>query len=74
MLENTKARDCTYIHPLPAEINAIVIRTLTKSGEDFHPACWNAIVNGDEAIFDVALRSCGESEEQMMPWKNIIPI
>lgn len=45
-----------------------------KWPEDFHPALVNAMVKGDEATFEVALRSSGEFEGQMIPWKKIRPM
>jgi hypothetical protein len=62
------------MHPFPAEMNAMMIRVLMKCPEDFHPACVNAIVNGEEAAFESALSNCGESEGQTSPWKNINPM
>lgn len=52
----------------------MVIKTLTKWPDDFHPALVKAIVKGEDAVFELALRSSGELEGQMMPWKKISPI
>jgi len=62
------------MHPLPADMNATIIRTLMKSPDDFQPAFVNAMVKGEEATFEVALRRRGESEGQMSPWKKIRPM
>ena len=62
------------MQPLPAEIKATMIKALMKCPDDFHPASVKAIVNGKGATFESALRSAGESEGQMRPWKNINPM
>lgn len=45
-----------------------------KCPDVFQPAWVSAMVNGDEADFQDALRSSGESDGQMMPWKKINPM
>jgi len=47
---------------------------LTKWPDDFHPASSKPIVNGEEATTEVAFRSAGDDDGQMMPWKNAMPM
>jgi len=62
------------MHPFTAEMKAITIRTLMKSPADFHPACTNPMVNGEDATLESALSSSGAFEGQIRPWKKMTPM
>lgn len=62
------------MQPLTAEMNATTMIALMKSADQVQPAAVKAMVKGEEAVSELALRRSGELEGQMMPWKKIRPM
>lgn len=62
------------MQPLPADINAMIMIAFIKWPDDVQPPLVKAIVKGDEAVDELALRSSGEFEGHMIPWKKIKPM
>lgn len=61
------------MQPLTADMNATTIIALMKWPDHVQPPSVKAIVNGEAALFDAALRSSGEFDGQISPWKKIKP-
>lgn len=55
-------------------MNATMMIAFTKWPAVFQPASSKPMVNGEEATTEFAVRSCGESEGHISPWKNDIPM
>jgi hypothetical protein len=52
-------REATYKDPFPAEMTLITIKALIRCAAGGMPASVSAIVKGELAALEVALRSCG---------------
>lgn len=52
----------------------MVMIALMKSPDHVHPPLVKAMVKGDEAVVELALRSSGEFDGQINPWKKIKPM